>query len=179
MKQIILKTVLQNGLYAGGILSAYFLILYLVNLNFMQMSFVTALIQASVTIIFMFMGISQVRKMNEDKKINFLHAFLIAGCVMFLALFCFSLIKLAILFFVDVEYLEKSVNEVYLQTLQVLKDYPQYADKTGNPEDIKKLLLFGSHLQIYLTYLVESLVAGALVALIARKKDRIEDSLNA
>lgn len=34
MKEIIQKTLLKNGLYAGGILSAYFLLLYVSGLNY-------------------------------------------------------------------------------------------------------------------------------------------------
>jgi len=120
MKDIIQKTLVKNGLYAGGILAAYFLLLYLTGLNYFSFSFITFLIEASVVLTFMFMAISQVRKQTEDKKVKASTVMLIAAAVMFCGLFCFQLMKLLVLFVIDPAYNEICVNEVFTQALQVI-----------------------------------------------------------
>jgi len=179
MKNQLWQTILKNGLYAGGILAGYFLLLYLLSRNFILMNFVTFLIEAAAVLIFMFISISQVRQINENKTIKFIPAMMLASSVMFMALLLFAVVKFAIIFFIDTEYLQVCVDEVYKQALMAKDQYPEYADKMGNPEDIKKLLNIESHLPILGYYLVKSVVIGALVALVARKKDRLTDSLNA
>ena len=177
MKQIILKSIIRNGLYAGAILAVYFLLLYLLNRNFMQMVPVTFIIQAVITILFMFVAIAQARKMIETRKISFGNAFLIALSIMLGALLCFLAMKILVLFVIDGEYLQKCVMEVYLQLIDTMKKYPEYAGNMGNPEDVKLLLKVEYHLPVVLYYVVEAVVAGALVALVAKKKDKPEDSL--
>lgn len=177
MKEIIQKTLLKNGLYAGGILAAYFLVLYLTGVNFFTFSFVSFIVEATVVLIFMFMSISQVRKMTEEKKINFGHAIILSGGVMLIGLFCYQAMKLLVLFVIDPAYNEVCIDEIYFKSIQAIKEYPQYADKMGNPEDIKKLLLIENNLMQFAIFLGKSIIVGALVALVAKKKDKPEDSL--
>lgn len=177
MKDIIQKTLVKNGLYAGGILAAYFLLLYLTGLNYFSFSFITFLIEAAVVLAFMFITISQVRKQTEDKRVKTGTAMLISAIVMFCGLFCFQVMKLLVLFVIDPSYNEMCVNEVFTQTLQVMKEYPQYAEKMGNPENIKKLLLIENNLLPFAIYLGKSAIAGILVGLVAKKKDKPEDSI--
>lgn len=177
MKEIIQKTVLKNGLYAGGILSAYFLLLYVSGLNYFSFSFITFLIETAAVLTFMFMSISQVRKQTENNQIKTGTAMLIATVVMFIGLFCFQAMKLLVLFVIDPAYNEMCVNEVFLQTLQVLKEYPQIAEKIGNPEEIKNQLLIENNLLPFAIYLGKSVIVGILVGLVAKKKDKPEDSL--
>ena len=125
----------------------------------------------------MFMTISQVRKQTEDKRVKIGTAMLISAIVMFGGLFCFQAMKLLVLFVIDPSYNEMCVNEVFMQTLQVMKEYPQYAEKMGNPEEIKKLLLIENNLLPFAIYLGKSVVVGALVGLVAKKKDKPEDSI--
>ncbi len=179
MKNLFWQTILKNGLYAGGILAGYFLLLYLLSRNFIMMNFITFLIQAAAVLFFSFASISQVRKITENRTIKFLPAMMLASSVMFMALLIFALVKFAVIFFIDTEYLKVCVDEVYKQALMAMDKYPEYADKMGNPEEIKNLLNIETHLPILGYYLVKSVVIGALVALIARKKDRLTDSLNA
>ena len=87
MKDIIQKTLVKNGLYAGGILAAYFLLLYLSGLNYFSYSFITFLIEAAVVLTFMFMTISQVRKQTEDKRVKTGTAMLLSAAVMICGLF--------------------------------------------------------------------------------------------
>jgi len=177
MKDIIQKTLVKNGLYAGGILAAYFLLLYLSGLNYFSYSFITFLIEAAVVLAFMFMTISQVRKQTEDKRVKTGTAMLLSAAVMLCGLFCFQVMKLLVLFVIDPSYNEVCVNEVFTQTLQVMKEYPQYAEKMGNPEEIKKLLLIENNLLPFAIYLGKSVVVGVLVGLVAKKKDKPEDSI--
>lgn len=177
MKDIIQKTLVKNGLYAGGILAAYFLLLYLSGLNYFSYSFITFLIEAAVVLTFMFMTISQVRKQTEDKRVKTGTAMLLSAAVMLCGLFCFQVMKLLVLFVIDPSYNEVCVNEVFTQTLQVMKEYPQYAEKMGNPEEIKKLLLIENNLLPFAIYLGKSVVVGVLVGLVAKKKDKPEDSI--
>jgi len=177
MKEIIQKTLLKNGLYAGAILAAYFLILYLFGANYFTFAIVSFIVEAVVLLTWMFLSIPQARKMMEDRKIKTGQAMFLAGGIMFIGLFCYQAMKLIVLFVIDTEYNLFCVNEVYMQSLQVIKEYPQYADKMGNPEDIKKLLNFESNLLPFAIYLGKSVIAGVLVGLIAKKKDKPEDSL--
>lgn len=177
MKEIIKSSIFKNGLYAGGILAAYFLIIYLIGINFYKMSFVTFLVQTAVIIIFMFKGISFVRKQSPEQKINTLNAIMIAVNVMFIALMCFFTMKMLILFVIDFGYNEFCINEIYLQTLQVINDFPKYADRMGNPEDIKKILIFKNNLVYIVYYFITSVVIGSLAGLVAKKKNRLEDNI--
>jgi len=179
MKDIIQKTLVKNGLYAGGILAAYFLLLYLSGLNYFSYSFITFLIEAAVVLTFMFMTVSQVRKQTEDKRLKTGTAMLISAAVMFCGLFCFQAMKLLVLFVIDPAYNEMCVTEVFTQTLQVMKEYPQYAERMGNPEDIKKLLRIENNLLPFAIFLGKSVIAGIFVGLVAKKKDKPEDSLTA
>mgnify|MGYP006987194463 FL=1 len=102
---------------------------------------------------------------------------LLSAAVMLCGLFCFQVMKLLVLFVIDPSYNEVCVNEVFTQTLQVMKEYPQYAEKMGNPEEIKKLLLIENNLLPFAIYLGKSVVVGVLVGLVAKKKDKPEDSI--
>ncbi|NLL27557.1 MAG: hypothetical protein GX259_02070 [Bacteroidales bacterium] len=177
MKEIIKRSIFKNGLYAGGILAAYFLIIYLIGINFYKMSFVTFLIQTAVILTFMFKGISSARKQSSEQKINTLSAIMIAVNVMFISLMCFFTMKMLILFVIDFGYNEFCINEIYLQTLQVMNSFPQYADKMGNPEDIKQILIFKNNLVYIVYYFITSVVIGSLAGLVAKKKNRLEDNI--
>ena len=177
MKDIIQKTLVKYGLYAGGILAAYFLLLYLSGINYFSFSFITFLIEAAVVLSFMFITISQVRKQSEDKRVKTGTAMLLATVVMFFALFCFQVMKLLVLFVIDPSYNEMCVNEIFMQTIQVIKEHPQVAENMGNPEDIKKLLLIENNLMPFVFYFIKSVIIGVLVGLVAKKKDKPEDSI--
>jgi len=47
----------------------------------------------------------------------------------------------------------------------------------GNPEEIKKFLLIENNLLPFAIYLGKSVIAGVLVGLVAKKKDKPEDSI--
>ena len=134
------KVLLKNSFIAGGILAAYFLLIYLSGLNYFSFAFITFIIEASVVLSFMFITVSKIRKQTEEKKIKLKSAIFISIIVMLIALFCFQIMKLLILFVVDPEYNKICVKEVFVQTMQVIKEYPQYANNIGDPENIKNYL---------------------------------------
>lgn len=178
MKKIIQNVLFRNGLYAGGILAVYFLVLYLIGLNFFKFGLVSFLIEGIVVLYFMFTGISQARKMTEEKIIKYPSALLISFGVMFIGLMCFAAMELFVLFVLDPSYLQDSVHELQLTMVEQIANNPKLKEYV-NPDDISKLLEFSTYMAILLKYLIKSLIVSALVALIAKKKDRLEDSLTA
>jgi len=178
MKNLFWQTILKNGLYAGGILAGYFLILYLLGVNFFSFGFLSFFIQAVVVIYFMLTGISQVRKMTEDKTIKYPSAFMVAFSIMLLGLICFIAMELFVIFVLDPAYLQSCVQELKIEMTKQLEANPQLAEYV-KPDDITKLLELSTYMVVFLKFLIKSLVVGALIALIAKKKDRLTDSLNA
>ncbi|MBN2728207.1 MAG: DUF4199 domain-containing protein [Bacteroidales bacterium] len=169
------KSLIKNGLYAGAILAAYFILLYLVNLNFLQYNLITFLVMAVALFIFSFMSISEARKNMPDNRIKFLHAWIAAAFVFFIGLYVFGIAKLLIFFVIDPSYLNGSIDELILK----LKEY---ADQIPNPEEaaegmnkMKDPMVFVQQILIY--YTAKSIILGALVALVAKKKNRLEETI--
>ena len=97
------KLLLKNSFIAGGILAAYFLLIYLSGLNYFSFAFITFIIEASVVLSFMFITVSKIRKQTEEKKIKLKSAIFISIIVMLIALF-FSDHEAVDSFVVDPEY---------------------------------------------------------------------------
>lgn len=171
----IFQSIVKNGLYAGAILAAYFILIYLINLNFMEYNFITFLVEAIVLLIFAFLSINESRKKLPDNKIKYLAAFIAATSVMFIGLVIFGISKLLIFFLIDPSYLDDSINEMIMRI-------KEYADRIPNPEEavegleeLKKPRTI--LIQIFVLHSIKSIVIGSLIALVAKKKERLEESI--
>ena len=171
----IFQSIIKNGLYAGAILAAYFIILYLFNLNFIVYNFITFLVEAIVLLIFAFLSISESRKKMPDNKIKYLPALIAATSVMFMGLIIFGISKLLIFFVIDPEYLQNSINEMILKIKENADVIPNAEEAIDGLNEFSKpstLLV-----QISVFHSIKSIVIGALIALVAKKKDRLEESI--
>lgn len=173
----IIKILIKNGLYAGAILAAYFLLVYLVNMNYLQWtnSFITLIVQGIVLLLFSFFSISQSRKELPDNRIKFLPAWLAAGGTYFIGLAIFGIAKLLILFVIDVDYMNSCVDKNIAFIMEYADQVPNISDAIAQYEETRKPI--STVLQIVVSYPIVAVIIGAFIALVAKKKNRLEETL--
>lgn len=173
----IIKILIKNGLYAGAILTAYFLLVYLVNMNYLQWanSFITLVVQGIVLFLFSFFSISQSRKELPDNRIKFLPAWLAASGTYFIGLIIFGIAKLLVLFIIDIDYMNSCVDRSILSIMEYADQIPNIEDTIAQYEEARKPIT--TVFQIIITYPIASAAFGAFIALVAKKKNRLEETI--
>ncbi len=171
----VFKSLIKNGLYAGAILAAYFVLLYLINLNFLKYNLITFLVEGIVLFIFAFLSISEARKKLPDNRIKFLPAWLAAGAVFFMGLWIFGIAKLLVFFVIDPEYLSRTIDEIVLQIMEVADQVPNVEESIEGLEKLKDPMTWIQQILVY--YTLKSAALGAFIAAVAKKKNRLEETL--
>ncbi|PKP03775.1 MAG: hypothetical protein CVU11_07200 [Bacteroidetes bacterium HGW-Bacteroidetes-6] len=181
MKEIIKNSIVKNGLYAAGILVGYTLLVYLLEMNMFSpvQGLLSLLISLGTLLTFAFLAISTVRKQVETHRITFLNAWLISSLVIFIASFISNVVSLLLMHVVDNAYYVAKYKEMMFKV----------AEQTDNNPDVMKRLQDGfnniqnfeisSLVTTLVTLFVSTAILSAITALIAKKKDRIEDNINA
>ncbi len=181
MKEIIKKSIIKNGLYAASILVGYTLLAYLLEISMFSpvQGLLSLLITLGTLVTFTFLAISTVRKQIETHQISFLNTWLITSIVIFAASFLSNVTSLLLIHVVDNEYYVAKYQEMMFKM----------AEQTDNNPEVMKSLQDGFHsiqnfelssLTTTLIFLFASTaVISGLTALIAKKKDRFEDNINA
>jgi len=181
MKNLFWQTILKNGLYAGGILAGYFLLQYLLNVNVYSWftELISFLLNLVVVLVFSFVAISQIRKSTQDRRLSYQHAFFTALGVSLICLLLSYIINILIMYVVDYDYNISCMKESMLEMSELTNNDPnamnQYAYRLEQIENFNLL----SALYGIAALVLQSVIISAIVALIARKKDRLTDSLNA
>lgn len=175
-----IKTTLKNTLYAGGIITLYFSMLCMFNLNFLQFQFFTFLIQACVLLIFAFKNIKEIRLQQNSLSINYLPAFAATAILLCLSLYIYCFGKLILLFKICPDYLINCVEEMKVAFMEsastVFNDEKLIQTTLESFEILKKPISILSQMMVY--YPFKSILIGAAVALVAKKKESYKDNIN-
>lgn len=181
MKEIIKNSIIKNGLYAASILVGYSLLVYLLDINMYSpvQGLLSLLISLGTLLTFAFLAIASVRKQAENHQISFLNAWLISSLVIFISSFISNVFSLILMHVIDNEYYVAKYQEMMFKV----------AEQTNNNPDVMKRLQDGfKNIQTFelssltttaIFIIVGTVVLSALTALIAKKKDRFEDNINA
>lgn len=169
-----LPTATKYGTYGGGIIAAYFLLLYLLNQNYTLFALITFLIEATVVILFSFFAVKKIRDEKFGGTISYIDTFFAQFLVIFLSLSIYLAVRLLICFFIDPQYFE-SIKIFTLE--QFMKNREMMPDWANDPEKVKQGFAFTAQLSYILIFFIKSLVLGSLLALIARKKPKFPDTI--
>lgn len=169
-----LPTATKYGTYGGGIIAAYFLLLYLFNQNYTKFALITFVIEATVVVIFSLQAVKKIRDEKFNGTITYFNTFFTQFMVIFLSLAIYLAVRLLICFFIDPQYFE-SIKIFTLE--QFMKTRDMMPDWANDPEKVKQGFTFVAQMSYILVFLVKSLILGSLLALITRKKPKIPETI--